>query len=153
MVKTIVMPSIVQGLTFCFLHQPIKHILSSCPLLFRSSAQRFLKNRSFFSYFMSIDLGHIIAYLSRGIFLSTSTLYQGRKPRNAFSTLVLVDISGRSPSVWSGVLIIGSQLHDSTSFLRQKHFSHSLDCTVHLGYHHHYWCPSSHLLTVSIIDW
>ena len=44
--------------------------------------KRFLKKQSFLSRFMSTDARHLIAYLSIGLFLSTSTLYLGRRPRN-----------------------------------------------------------------------
>lgn len=69
---------------------------------------------------MSIDVGHIIAYLLTGIFLLTSTLYLGRQPKNTFSALVLVEISGKLPCVWSRVLLIGSRLSNSTSVRQQK---------------------------------
>lgn len=44
--------------------------------------KRFLKKKSFFSCFVLNDVGHLIAYLLTSIFLSTSTLYLGRRPIN-----------------------------------------------------------------------
>ena len=145
---------IVQWKTFifCFLHQIIKHILPSCPLSLWPNAQN-IPQKTIILVPFRVDWCRTPYCLpfDRSLPIDFNTLSR-KKTQKHINALVLADISGRWPCVWSVVFIIGSWLHNSTSVRQQKHFSHLLDCTVHLGDHHHYRWPSSHLLTVSIID-
>lgn len=67
-------------------------------------------------------------------------------------TLEFAVISGRYMWIWKWAFIIGSQLSASMSVWAQYIYSHSLDFTGNLKDRHPYKCPSSHLLTIFIID-
>lgn len=63
------------------------------------------------------------------------------------STLDLVVLSGRFPHIQQWTSIIDSCLNESRSVRHQHTYSHSLDCTMYLGtHHHHQWTPSHWLI-------
>jgi len=75
----------LKGNPFFLLFPPSTHQAYPTIMSFISLTQcskRFLKNQSSLSRFVSTNVGCLIAYLSTGLFLSTSTLYLGRGPKN-----------------------------------------------------------------------
>lgn len=93
---------------FYFLHQTIMYILSSCPLSFWPNAQIFLKKQIILVPFRNYWCRtHYCLPFDRSLPIDFNTLFR-KNTRKHFSALVLADISGRSPCLWSGVLIIGS---------------------------------------------
>ena len=65
-----------------FWYQPSLIYFHNALCLFDPLVKFYLQKQSFLSLFMSIDVHHLIAYLLIGLFLPTSTLYLGRRPRN-----------------------------------------------------------------------